>query len=70
MRWSVEVRLKEVASEKGITQLRISQKTGIPETLISKYANGHVLPRVDRALAIADALGVHVFEIWRPKKAA
>lgn len=66
----MEVRLKEVARDKGISLGRLGRETAIPESLMSKYANGHVLPRVDRAIRISNLLGVCPSEIWVLKQVA
>lgn len=66
----VQVKLKEAAREKGLSLNRLAIATGIHRNEISRYANGHVLPRIDRAIRIATLLGVCPTAIWVLDEAA
>lgn len=60
--WKVLVLLlKEIADEKGITQLEIAEKTGLLQSNISRTFSLSVIPRLDTFLAIAKAIGVNFF---------
>ena len=49
--------------QRNMPQTELSQMTGINQAKISAYESGHESPRVDTAVAIADALGVTVSEL-------
>ncbi len=60
--WKLLVQLlKEIADEKGITQLEIAEKTGLLQSNISRTFSLLVIPRLDTFLAIARAIGVNFF---------
>ena len=60
--------LRAWREEKGVTQERLAELTGISQALLSKYERGDVQPGVDAALAIEKATknGVPV-EVWAKK---
>lgn len=43
-------------TEKGYTQTALSQKSGVPQTVISRYARGSELYNPSYLFALADAL--------------
>ena len=49
--------------QRNMPQTELSEMTGIKQPEISAYESGHKSPRVDTAIAIADALGVTVSEL-------
>ena len=51
-------KLKKLMSELGISQIQISQLTGIGKSSISQYVSGRNEPSEERKKAIAIALGV------------
>lgn len=53
--------LKEIAEEKGITQLEIAEKTGYQRSNISRVFSLRYTPRLDVFLNIAKAVGVNFF---------
>lgn len=57
------VRLKEVLGDRDMAWL--SRETGIPTSTLSDYGKGK-LPRVDKALQIAQALGLSVDSLLKP----
>lgn len=60
--WKLLVQLlKEIADEKGITQLEIAEKTGLLQSNISRAFSLSVIPRLDTFLAIAKAIEVNFF---------
>lgn len=67
---NVQVKIREIAKTKGKSIYRLCKETGIPETLMYRYMKGQVIPRVDRALRIADTLGVSLSDIWIFDRAA
>lgn len=60
--WRILVQLlKEIAEEKGITQLEIAEKTGYQRSNISRVFSLRYTPRLDVFLNIAKAVGVNFF---------
>ena len=54
----IAARLAEIAKERGIPQKRISEKTGIRETTISRILTGKFAAHSAYLCRIADAVGV------------
>ena len=46
-----------VRKEIGLSQKKLSEKTGVPQANISKIENGHYTPSIDILKRIADAFG-------------
>jgi putative transcriptional regulator len=59
--------LKEIIEERGIKITWLSEKSGISRNTIHTYLNGGV-PALDKAYAIAKALGLSVNEIWKDEE--
>lgn len=51
-------RIAEALFNSGLTQIELSNKTGIGKGLISRYVSGKVSPKSTKANLIAKALGV------------
>ncbi len=51
-------RMAQIMKEKGITQIALSKKTGIPKSAVSQYLSGSFKPKDARIAVIAGALGV------------
>ena len=56
-------RLRKKMAMKGITQVRLSELTGISQQLLSLYTKGKTLPSVQKASALAKALNCSVNDI-------
>ena len=54
----VKLNLKRIRINKNMTQVELSDKTGITQQNISAYEQGKNIPLLDSAAKIADALGV------------
>lgn len=52
------LRLKEILEEKKMTVYRLSKKTGISQSTLSRYINGERQPLFQNVVAIANTLGV------------
>ena len=52
-------RMKQVKTEKGITQAELSKRTGIRASSISDYLNNRYEPKQDKIYLIAEALSVN-----------
>lgn len=62
-------RLIEWLASTKTTQLQLSERSGIPQPLISKYVTGKQRPNIDNALAIERATDGEVpVEAWELKK--
>lgn len=56
----IAARLAEIAKERGITQKRISESSGIRETTISRILTGKFAAKLSYLCRIADAVGVRI----------
>lgn len=56
-------RLKSLREEKGLTQVQLSELTGITTRQIQKYESGQSRPRLDAADKLAKALNVSTDEL-------
>lgn len=61
--------VKKVRLSRNITQVELSEMTGISQQLISSYELEKNIPLIDNAKIIADALGVTVDELIVIKEA-
>lgn len=55
-------RLREALSDAGMKPIELSDRTGIPKSMISYYLNGKTKPKADRIYTISVALNVS--EAW------
>lgn len=53
--------VREIAKTKGIEQLELQEKTGIPQANISKIFNAKVVPRIDTFMKLSEAVGIKFF---------
>lgn len=58
----MSIRIKEVLSEKGVTQKELASLLGISEVGMSKIVTGN--PTVETLNKIANALGVDIWELF------
>ena len=56
-------RLKKFREDKGLTQVQLSELTGISDRMIQKYEAGTARPRLDAAEKIAKALNITTDEL-------
>lgn len=56
--------LREAREASGKTQAEVARETGVAEVMYQRYEYGGALPRVDRALRIAKALGTTVEHLF------
>jgi len=61
-------RIKEIRKNKKITQLRLSELTGINRASITQYENGTYEPSIEKLELIANALNVTVQDLFDPSK--
>ncbi|MFI3265281.1 MAG: helix-turn-helix transcriptional regulator [Rikenellaceae bacterium] len=62
----MDLRIKEVCKEKGVTQKQLSELSGIAEVSLSKSINGN--PTIGTLEKIATALGVEITELFSVSK--
>ena len=54
------IRLRRVLESKGMSQCELSEKTGIPQCVISRYATGSRAPNIYTVNKIAKAIGCSI----------
>lgn len=59
------IRLAGLLKDKLMTQLELSEKSGVSRVAISSYIRGKALPSVYNLHRIANALGVDVYELTK-----
>ena len=62
-------RIKEKLSALGMTQHDLARAVGVHESYLNKVLNGRMMPKIEMALRIANALGCTVEELWSPDNA-
>jgi putative transcriptional regulator len=60
-------KLKDIIEERGIKITWLSDRSGVSRNTIHTYINGGV-PALDKAFAIAKALELSVYEIWKDEE--
>ena len=60
--------LTRIREEKGLTQKELGRLVGVAEATISNYENGKRDPKLDKLVALADALNVSLDELVRGKE--
>ena len=51
-------RLRQAMEQRGLKQVELCEKSGIPKSALSQYLRGAFEPKQDRLWALAKALGV------------
>lgn len=57
--------LKLLRKSKGYTQIAVQMKTGIEQSLLSKFENGERVPPTETLMILADFYGVSIDYILR-----
>ena len=52
----------------GLTLAELGKQVGVSDRNVWDWENGHALPRLDRAVAVARALGISLKELCRALK--
>ena len=65
----MDLRLKEIIKEKGISLAALHEKTGIEKGNLSNIVNNKKNPTVETLEKIANALDIPVFELFVDRKA-
>lgn len=63
----MELRLKEILLQRGITLKDFAQMSGISQSNLSNYLNGNISPTLDTLKKIASFLNIDVVELFREK---
>lgn len=63
----MDLRLKEILAQRGITLKDFSQMSGISQSNLSNYLNGNISPTLDTLKRIASHLGIEVVELFRKR---
>ena len=66
----VTLRVREAREAAGLTQADLADAAGIPLRTLSAYERGQIVPPVDRARAIAVALGTTLDDLFGDEAAA
>jgi transcriptional regulator with XRE-family HTH domain len=64
----MDLRVKEILAQRGITLKEISNKAGISASNLSNYLNGNISPTLDTLKKIASALNLDVVELFKEKE--
>ena len=59
----MDLRLKEILAQRGITLKEFAQSSGISQSNLSNYLNGNISPTLDTLKKIATNLNVDVVEV-------
>ena len=63
----MDLRLKEILAQRGLTLKEFAQSSGISQSNLSNYLNGNISPTLDTLKKIATNLNVDVVELFREK---
>ena len=63
----MELRLKEILTERGMTLKDFSAASGISQSNLSNYLNGNISPTLDTLKRIASSLGIGLVELFKEK---
>lgn len=63
----MNLRLKEILAQRGITLKEFAQSSGISQSNLSNYLNGNISPTLDTLKKIAMNLNIDVVELFREK---
>ncbi len=63
----MELRLKEILQQRGITLKDFAISSGISQSNLSNYLNGNISPTLDTLRKIAASLDIELVELFREK---
>ncbi len=63
----MDLRLKEILAQRGVTLKEFSQKSGISQSNLSNYLNGNISPTLDTLKKMASYLNVELVELFKEK---
>ena len=59
------IKLIETRTKKGLTQVEIAEKAGITPVCYQRYESRERIPRADKAILIADILGIKSYKQFK-----
>lgn len=63
----MDLRIKEILAQRGITLKDFAQSSGISQSNLSNYLNGNISPTLDTLKRIATNLNVDIVELFKEK---
>lgn len=63
----MNIRLKEILSQRGITLKEFAASSGISQSNLSNYINGNISPTLDTLNRIASHLNIDLTELFKEK---
>lgn len=63
----MELRIKEIIAQKGLTLKEFANTSGISQSNLSNYLNGNISPTLDTLKRIAANLDVDIVELFKEK---
>lgn len=63
----MELRLKEILAQRGITLKDFAKISGVSQSNLSNYLNGNISPTLDTLKKIAKSLEIEVVELFKEK---
>ena len=63
----MELQIKSIQKEKGITNLMLAERLGVTPQYAGAMANGKVGASIDKYEKIAEALGVRLWQLFAPQ---
>lgn len=63
----MELRLKEILNQRGITLKDFASMSGISQSNLSNYLNGNISPTLDTLKKIATNLDIELVELFKEK---
>lgn len=63
----MDLRLKEILAQRGITLKDFAQLSGISQSNLSNYLNGNISPTLDTLKKMASFLEIDVVELFKEK---
>ena len=63
----MELRVKEILAQRGITLREFALSSGISQSNLSNYLNGNISPTLDTLKKMATSLNVDIVELFKEK---
>lgn len=63
----MDLRLKEILAQRGITLKEFAMTSGISQSNLSNYLNGNISPTLETLKKMASSLNIDIFELFKEK---
>lgn len=63
----MELRVKEILAQRGITLKEFALSSGISQSNLSNYLNGNISPTLDTLKKMASCLNIEIVELFKEK---